>query len=233
VDHALGQRQRAIADVDRQHHLALRVHGHPDPLGRPLQTLDGLSLTDLAVLDRVEQGEEFVQLYLPDPHIVQDVSGKGLELLRRLHQPLQHRVGVDLEDPRRAPDAQPLSQARDDPHDEVDGGALAMKDGAEGLKKIAATGDAEQLPPGAPIGMAIGAEIAPAHPAAIGTVRVGAEMAGGVDLTPTSARHDDAWGWGCRGVGVGVARIGTGVAVRLGGEAHKGFRLAAALAPWG
>jgi hypothetical protein len=52
-----------------------------------------------------------------------------------------------------------------------------MKDRAEGLEKIAATGDAQQLPPGTPMGMAIGAEIAPAHPATIGTIRVGAEMA--------------------------------------------------------
>ena len=47
-----------------------------------------------------------------------------------------------------------------------------MEEGAEGLEKIAVTGDAQQLPSGAPIGMAVGAEIAPAHPAPIGTVRV-------------------------------------------------------------
>src|SRR5262245_52306376 len=39
--------------------------------------------------------------------------------------------------------------------------------------------------------------------------------------------------WGCRGLWVRGARIGTCVAVRLGGEAPKGCRLAAALAPWG
>jgi len=83
------------------------------------------------------------------------------------------------------------------------------------------------------LGLAIGAEIAPADPAPIRTVWIGAEMVRGVDLTAASSRHDDARGWSCRGVGVGVARIGTCVAVRLGGEAHKGFRLAAALAPWG
>jgi hypothetical protein len=96
-----------------------------------------------------------------------------------------------------------------------------------------ATHDTQQLPPGATIGMAIGTEIAPADPAPLRTVWIGAEMVRGVDLTAASSRHDDARGWGCRGVWVGVARIGTGVAVRLGGEAHKGFRLAAALAPWG
>ena len=34
-----------------------------------------------------------------------------------------------------------------------------MKERPEGLEKIAATGDALQLPPGTAIGMAIGAEI--------------------------------------------------------------------------
>src|SRR5215813_6941440 len=140
---------------------------------------------------------------------------------------------VDLEHPCGAPDAHAFGQARDDAHDELDRGALAMKDGAKGLEKKAATDDTQQLPPGATIGMAIGAEIAPADPAPIRTVGIGAEMVRGVDLTVASSRHDEARGWGCRGVWVGGARIGTGVAVRLGGEAHKGFQLAAALAPWG
>ena len=35
--------------------------------------------------------------------------------------------------------------------------------------------------------------------------------------------------WGCRGVWVGIARIGTGVAGRLGGEARKGCGLTLAL----
>jgi hypothetical protein len=33
------------------------------------------------------------------------MSRKGVELIRCLHQPLQHRIGVDLEHPRGAPDA--------------------------------------------------------------------------------------------------------------------------------
>src|SRR3954463_15929605 len=101
---------------------------------------------------------------------------------------------VDLEHPRRAPEAQPLGQAREDPHDEVDGGALAVKDRAKGLEKIATADHTQKLSPGTATRMAIGAEIPPSHPAAIGTVRVRAEMVGGVDRTPASARHDDAWG---------------------------------------
>src|SRR5262249_21638981 len=64
-------------------------------------------------------------------------------------------------------------------------------------------------------------------------VRIGAEMVRCIDLSAGSARHDDAWGWGCRGVWAGGTRVCTGVAGWLGGEACKGFRLAAALAPWG
>ena len=54
------------------------------------------------------------------------------------------------------------------------------------------TGNAQQLPPGASIGMAIGAEIPPTHPAPIRTGRIRAELVRGVDLTAASARHDEA-----------------------------------------
>jgi hypothetical protein len=56
---------------------------------------------------------------------------------------LQHRVGVDLEHPGCAPDAQSLGQAGDDPHDEFDRGTLAMKERVKGLEKIAAAGHAQ------------------------------------------------------------------------------------------
>ena len=107
-----------------------------------------------------------------------------------------------------------------------------MKERAEGLEKIATTGDTQQLPPGTATGMAVGAEIAPARPAPIGTVRIGAEMVRGVDLTAASSRHDEAWWWGGRGSWVGGTRVFTSVAMRFGGEAHKGCGLAATLAPW-
>ena len=70
-----------------------------------------------------------------------------------------------------------------------------MEDRTEGLQKVAATDAAQQLPPGTTTGMAIGTEIAPAHPAAIGTVGVGAEMRGGVHLaTAPPCGHDAGWG---------------------------------------
>src|SRR5262249_16577507 len=148
-------------------------------------------------------------------------------------EPLQDRVGVDLEPPRRAPDTQSLGQAGDDAHDELDRGALTMKNCAKGLQKIAATGDAQQLPPGTATRMPIGAEIPPAHPAAIGTVGVGAEMRGGIHVaTAPPCGHDT--GWGSRGslLARGSA-VRTGIAGWLGGEARKGFVLTMALWLWG
>src|SRR5262249_2575769 len=148
----------------------------PDPRGCTLQARNGLGLADCTDLDGAEQGKQLIELHLSDPYAMQEGLREGAQLPRRLDQPLQHRIGVDLEAPRRAPDAQPPGQAREDPHEEVDGGALAREEGPEGLQKVAATDDAQQLPPGTAIGMAIGAQIAPAPPAAIGTGRVGAEM---------------------------------------------------------
>jgi hypothetical protein len=187
--------ERALPDVDRQQQFTLGVHRHPDPLGRPLQSLDGLSLADLAVLDRAEQGKEFIELHLPHPHVVEEVLGEGPQLLRRFDQPLQHRICIDLEHPRRAPDAQSLSQARDDPHDKLDRLPLAMEEGPEGLEKITTADDTQQLPPGTATRMAIGAEIPPSYPAAIRTVRVGAEMRGGIHVaTASPCGHDAGWG---------------------------------------
>ena len=42
---------------------------------------------------------------MPDSHVVQDVSGEDLQLLRRFDQPLLHHIRIDLEHPRRAPEA--------------------------------------------------------------------------------------------------------------------------------
>ena len=69
-----------------------------------------------------------------------------------------------------------------------------MKDRAKGLEKGAVTGDAQQLPPATATGMAIGAEIAPSRPAAIGTVRVRTKVRRGINLTAApSCGHDARW----------------------------------------
>src|SRR2546425_11744344 len=81
--------------------------------------------------------------------------------------------------------------------------------------------------------MAIGAEIAPSRPSPIGTVRVRAEMRGGVDLASSPPRGHDARGRGARCLRAEVAGVRTGVAGRLGGKARKGCDLTVALWPWG
>ena len=104
-----------------------------------------------------------------------------------------------------------------------------MKERAAGLEKVAATGDTQQLPPGTAPGMAISAEMPPAHPAARGTVQVGAAMGGGVDLASSPPRGRHAWGRECGGLWVRGAEVLTNVAVWLGGEAHKRLGLTVAL----
>src|SRR5438128_630179 len=99
-----------------------------------------------------------------------------------------------------------------------------MQERAEGLQKGATTGDAEQLPPGTAVGMAIGAEIAPADPALVPTVRVRAAMGRGVDLAASPPRGHDAW-WSCGGLRAWGGGVLTGVAGRLCSEARKGCGL--------
>src|SRR5712691_5204766 len=81
--------------------------------------------------------------------------------------------------------------------------------------------------------MAIGAEIAPADPSPIGTVRVRAEMGGGVDLASSPPRGHDARWRGAGGLRVEVAGVLTGVAVRRRSEARTGCDLTVALGHWG
>jgi hypothetical protein len=50
---------------------------------------------------------------------MEEIRRKGFQLLDGLHQPPQHRRGIDLEAPRRTPDTQPLGETRDDAHEEV------------------------------------------------------------------------------------------------------------------
>jgi hypothetical protein len=44
--------------------------------------------------------------------ITEEIRGKGAELLGGFDEPVQHRIGVDLEDPSRGADTETFSQAR-------------------------------------------------------------------------------------------------------------------------
>ncbi len=89
-------------------------------------------------------------------HRTEKVPGKGPQLLRRFDQPVQHGIGVNLEDPRGGADAQPLSQARQYPHDQFHGRLFAMEERAVRLQKVPPARGTVELTPGTSIGMAIG-----------------------------------------------------------------------------
>ena len=134
---ALGHRQGAAADIDHHQQLALGVHRRPHPVRRALQTLDGLVVADLAGFEVAQHRVQLVELQLLQVEIAEEIRGKGAQLLGRFDQPLQHRVGVDLEDPRRGADTQPFGQAGQDPHDQLHRRLFAMEDRAMGLQKVA------------------------------------------------------------------------------------------------
>src|SRR4029434_9240049 len=128
---------------------------------------------------------------------------------------------VDLKHPRRAPNAQALGQARDHPHDQLWCYTLAVEDGAESLQKVAVTDDAQQLTPAPPIGMAVGADIAPARPALVPAMWVRTEVGSRIDLAVAPPCGHDPRGRSC---GSGRARVRnrhTGVTVWLVGKARK------------
>src|SRR5215471_4163103 len=98
------------------------------------------------------------------------------------------------------------------------------------LQKIALARRAVELPPGTTVGMAIGAEVAPVHPAPIVAGGIRAEMLRGVHLARPSPRgHDTEW----RATGqLGDVLVGllTGGTWGLAGQPCKGFQLPRALA---
>ena len=122
---------------------------------------------------------------------MQKIRGKGVQLLRSLDQPAQDGIGIDLEAPCRASDAQTLGQTRDDTHDELHRGTLAVKECAMGFREIAVAGDALQLAPGLAARMPIRTEVATAEPPMVGAIWSGAEVRLGVDNAPTSAGEVD------------------------------------------
>src|SRR5262249_16178088 len=170
-----------VTDRNRQQEFALGIECRPHPMRRARQALDRPLLAYRAVLKRTKHGIEFIELHLREVQVVQEVLRKGLELLCRLHQPVQYRVRIDVEPRRSAADAQALSEAADDVHDEVDRDALAMEQGAVMLWKGAFAGRTVALPPLPPAGMAVGAQVAQPQPAAVSTGRMRTQVPRGVD----------------------------------------------------
>jgi hypothetical protein len=138
--------------------------------------LEGLSLTDLTLLDRTEQRIEFVQLHLGDTDVVQEVLGEGFEMVGGLDQPVQHGVGIDLEHPSHGTDAQPFRQCPHGPNKHVGRYPLPMQRRAMRLKKRPATLAAIELSPLAATGMTVGRDIAQPEPAPIATGGIRTEM---------------------------------------------------------
>src|SRR5262249_31437683 len=118
------------------------------------------------------------------------------------------------------------------PHQLLGRHALAMQRGAMGLLEVAATAGAMQLPPGATVGVTVGAEIAEPHPALIRTGWIRAEMRRRVHLARAAPRGDDAGWWGAGRLGTRHSCLRTGLAVGLVGEARKGLRDPKALTGW-
>jgi hypothetical protein len=67
-----------------------------------------------------------------------------------------------------------------------------------GLQEMPLAAQTHQLAPPPTIGMAIGAEIPPTHPAMIRTGGMGAEMPSGIDV-PAAASGEGQAGWRCGG----------------------------------
>src|SRR5262249_35763948 len=84
----------------------------------------------------------------------------SLQLLGRLHQPLQHRLGVHLKPPGGGAKAQPFSQTGQHAHDQFHRQAFTMPERAVRLQEVAVTRATVQLAPQATAGMAVGVEVA-------------------------------------------------------------------------
>src|SRR5262245_48079796 len=136
-----------------------------------------------------EDGVELIHLELAYVDLTQEIVCKGLELIYGFTQPLQHRVGVDLEHPRCGPNAQAFSQTRQHAHDQLHSDLFAMKNRAMMLGKIAVARGAVKLTPGAATGMAIGPQVVQPQPAAIITSGVGTKVPGGVHRPGTAVRE--------------------------------------------
>ena len=112
MDEALRHGERALPHVARQPPLALRSDGRPPPLGRAGEPLAGRVLAAVALVYSPQHRLQLVELPLTHVDLTQEGARKGLERLRRFHQPPKHGGGGHLADPRRSPHPEPLRPAR-------------------------------------------------------------------------------------------------------------------------
>jgi len=193
--------------------------------------LDRFGFAALTILDRPEQGLEFVELPLRDAHIVQDGLGEGCEMGGGCDQPLQHRVGIDLEHPGDRAEAHAFRQRAHRPYQQVGRDALAIQRRATRLQKIRLTLAAIQLSPRAAARMTMRTEIAPSPPAALVAGRSGTERLRGVQLTWPSPAGGDRRRWEGRWQSRWcLRRLRTGRTGGLVSQARKRLRVAGALA---
>jgi hypothetical protein len=150
---------------------------------------DRLALAEVTRLHGLEDGVELIHLELAHVELTQEIVCKGLELVHSFSQPLQHRVGVNLEHPRRGPNAKAQRQTRQHTHDQLHGHLLPMQDRAMMFGKIALARGVVELSPGTATRMAVGPEVAQPAPAAIATARIGTEVLGGIDRAGAAMRR--------------------------------------------
>src|SRR5499426_521291 len=108
-----------------------------------------------------------------------------------------------------------------------------MKDRAVMFGKVSLTRGALELAPGAAIGMAIGAQIAPPQPAAIATAPMGAEVLRGLHGARPAVRRGHRLGW-CwrRHVGMGGLMLTQGARRPLGQAGKRLGFLGARASRW-
>jgi hypothetical protein len=89
--------QGACTHIARKQPFGLKLHGDPDPVRRAGEACDRLGLAHLTVVNGPAHGIQRLALDLRAGEIAHAIRRKGPPLLRRLDQPLPHRVGIDLE----------------------------------------------------------------------------------------------------------------------------------------
>jgi hypothetical protein len=222
----------AVTDLKRPQAVARGSERRPPPRRGARPALERPLLAPRAVLERPEHGREGSEVHLREMPVGLAGRRPGLPLLRRLQQPVPHRVRLDRAAPRGA--AQAPARRAAAAHGDAAGkrDALAVAPGAMGLQKGASAAGAGPLPPGPTTGMAIGPEVAHAAPAALATVGSQPDLLGGGALPLASSRRDPQRWRGAGRLPARRATLCTGVAGGLAGRADTGLGGAGALAGW-